>query len=137
MVSIIGPSGSGKTTVLRVLMTLERIDAGMLEMGGECLSHMARSGRRVPADERHLRRTRREIGMYFQQFELFPHVTALENCMEGPVQALDLPRAEARGRGEDLLEMVGLAEKRDSYPGSLSGGQQQRVAITRALAMRP
>jgi polar amino acid transport system ATP-binding protein len=137
MVSIIGPSGSGKTTVLRVLMTLERIDEGMIEVGGECLTHMERRGKRVAADERHLRRIRGQIGMCFQQFNLFPHMTALDNCMEGPVYALGLSKAEARSRAEELLEMVGLAEKRDSYPSELSGGQQQRVAIARALAMRP
>jgi len=137
MVSIIGPSGSGKTTVLRVLMTLEQIDEGMIEIGGERLTHMERGGRLLPADERHLRQIRGQIGMCFQQFNLFPHMTALENCMEGPVHALGLPKAEARSRAEDLLEMVGLAEKRNSYPSHLSGGQQQRVAIARALAMRP
>lgn len=137
MVSIIGPSGSGKTTVLRALMTLERIDEGVIEIGGEALTHMERGGRLVTADERHQRSIRGQIGMCFQQFNLFPHMTALENCMEGPIYALGLPRAEARARAEDLLEMVGLADKRDSYPTALSGGQQQRVAIARALAMRP
>lgn len=137
MVSIIGPSGSGKTTVLRVLMTLEQIDEGVIELGGEPLSHMTHGGRLVPADERHLRRLRGQIGMCFQQFNLFPHMTALGNCMEGPVYALGLSKAEARDRAEELLEMVGLAEKRDAYPSHLSGGQQQRVAIARALAMRP
>jgi len=137
MVSIIGPSGSGKTTVLRALMTLERIDEGVIEIGGEALTHMERGGRLVPADERHQRSIRGQIGMCFQQFNLFPHMTALENCMEGPIYALGLPKAEARARAEDLLEMVGLADKRDSYPTALSGGQQQRVAIARALAMRP
>jgi polar amino acid transport system ATP-binding protein len=137
MVSIIGPSGSGKTTVLRVLMTLERIDGGVIEVDGDCLTHMERGGQQVTADERHLRRIRGQIGMCFQQFNLFPHMTALENCMEGPVYSLGLGKREARDRAEDLLEMVGLAEKRDSYPSKLSGGQQQRVAIARALAMRP
>ena len=137
MVSIIGPSGAGKTTVLRVLMTLERIDEGVIEVGGECLTHMERGGQQVAADERHLRRIRGQIGMCFQQFNLFPHMTALENCMEGPFYALGLPKAEARDRAEELLEMVGLAEKRENYTSQLSGGQQQRVAIARALAMRP
>lgn len=137
MVSIIGPSGSGKTTVLRVLMTLERVDEGVIELGGEPLTHMTQAGNLVPADERHLRRLRGQIGMCFQQFNLFPHMTALGNCMEGPVYALGLSKAEAKDRAEDLLEMVGLAEKRDAYPSQLSGGQQERVAIARALAMRP
>ncbi len=136
-VAIIGPSGSGKTTVLRVLMTLEPIDGGIIHVDGEPLTHMARNGRLVPADERHLRRLRGRIGMVFQHFNLFPHMTALENCMEAPLHVLGLSRAEARERAAGLLEMVGLGDKRDAYPGALSGGQQQRVAIARALAMRP
>ena len=136
-VSIIGPSGSGKTTVLRALMTLERIDGGVIYVEGQPLTHMPRKGVLVPASEAHLRRGRAKIGMCFQQFNLFPHMTALGNCMEGPVQVLGLSRAEARARAEELLDMVGMADKRDHYPSQLSGGQQQRVAIARALAMRP
>jgi polar amino acid transport system ATP-binding protein len=136
-VTIIGPSGSGKTTVLRTLMTLEPVDGGVIHVDGEPLTHMERGGRLVPADRRHLRRMRGKIGMCFQQFNLFPHMTALENCMEGPVHVLGMSRAEARARAEELLEKVGMADKRDEIPARLSGGQQQRVAIARALAMRP
>jgi len=137
MVSIIGPSGSGKTTVLRTLMTLETINEGVIYVDGKPLSHMPRNGVLVPADERHQRRIRSSIGMCFQQFNLFPHMTAIQNCMEGPVQVLGLSRQEARERSEELLTMVGMIDKRDQHPSRLSGGQQQRVAIARALAMRP
>jgi polar amino acid transport system ATP-binding protein len=137
MVSVIGPSGSGKTTVLRMLMTLETINGGVIYLEGKPLTHMERGGRLVPADERHLRRMRSSIGMCFQHFNLFPHMTALQNCMEGPVQVLGLSKTEARERSEELLSMVGMIEKKDQHPSRLSGGQQQRVAIARALAMRP
>lgn len=137
MVSIIGPSGSGKTTVLRMLMTLETIDDGVIHVDGAPLTHMERRGKLVPANERHLRGRRSDIGMVFQQFNLFPHMTALENCIEAPIHVLGLPRAEAEARALELLEMVGLSDKKDQHPSRLSGGQQQRVAIARALAMRP
>ena len=137
MVTVIGPSGSGKTTVLRMLMTLETINGGVIYVDGKPLTHMERGGKLVPADERHLRKMRSSIGMCFQHFNLFPHMTALQNCMEGPVQVLGLPKEEARARSEELLEMVGMIEKKDQHPSRLSGGQQQRVAIARALAMRP
>jgi polar amino acid transport system ATP-binding protein len=136
-VAIIGPSGSGKTTVLRMLMTLERIDEGVIEVDGRPLTHMERNGQLVPASERYLRQVRGDIGMVFQHFNLFPHMSARQNCMEAPLHVLGLSRAEARERAEDLLNMVGLGDKMDHYPGQLSGGQQQRVAIARALAMRP
>ncbi len=136
MVSIIGPSGSGKTTVLRMLM-LERIQGGVIYVDGQPLTHEVRDGALVPASERYLRRAREPIGMCFQHFNLFPHMTALQNCMEGPVQVLGLSRQEARARSEELLDMVGLIDKKDQHPSRLSGGQQQRVAIARALAMRP
>ncbi|MEQ8967521.1 MAG: ectoine/hydroxyectoine ABC transporter ATP-binding protein EhuA [Azospirillaceae bacterium] len=136
-VSIIGPSGSGKTTVLRLLMTLESVDEGVIYVDGEPLTHMARDGRLVPADRAHLRRMRAKIGMVFQHFNLFPHMTALQNCMEAPRKVLGLSRAEARERAATLLGMVGLADKLDQHPARLSGGQQQRVAIARALALRP
>ena len=136
-VAIIGPSGSGKTTVLRMLMTLERIDEGVIWVDDRPLTHMERNGRLMPADERYLRSVRGQIGMVFQHFNLFPHMSALGNCMEAPVHVLGLPKAEARARAEELLSMVGLADKTDHYPSQLSGGQQQRVAIARALAMRP
>jgi polar amino acid transport system ATP-binding protein len=136
-VAIIGPSGSGKTTVLRMLMTLERIDEGVIWVDDRPLTHMERNGRLMAADERYLRSVRGQIGMVFQHFNLFPHMSALGNCMEAPVHVLGLPKAEARARAEELLSMVGLADKTDHYPSQLSGGQQQRVAIARALAMRP
>ncbi len=136
-VAIIGPSGSGKTTVLRMLMTLERIDSGVIWVDGEPLTHMERNGKLVPADARHLRRVRAKIGMVFQSFNLFPHMTALKNCIEAPITVLGLSRREAEERAAALLDMVGLSGKKDHYPSQLSGGQQQRVAIARALAMRP
>jgi polar amino acid transport system ATP-binding protein len=137
MVTIIGPSGSGKTTVLRMLMTLETINGGVIYVDGEPLTHMERGGRLVRANDRHLRKIRSKIGMCFQHFNLFPHMTALENCMEGPVHVLGLSKKQARERSEELLAMVGMADKRDQHPSRLSGGQQQRVAIARTLAMRP
>ena len=137
MVTIIGPSGSGKTTVLRVLMTLEGIDEGVIYVDGRPLTHMEREGRLAVASEKHLRARRTDIGMVFQQFNLFPHMTALENCIEAPIQVLRLGRDEAEERALELLRMVGMEEKKDQHPTRLSGGQQQRVAIARALAMRP
>jgi polar amino acid transport system ATP-binding protein len=136
-VAIIGPSGSGKTTLLRLLMTLESVDAGMIEVDGQPLTHMPRNGKLVPATARYLRMMRSKIGMVFQHFNLFPHMTALQNCMEAPVHVLGLSKPEAEERGAALLDMVGLADKVSHYPSQLSGGQQQRVAIARALAMRP
>jgi polar amino acid transport system ATP-binding protein len=136
-VAIIGPSGSGKSTLLRTLMTLETIDDGMIEVDGEPFSHMRRDQRLVRADARYLSRQRSKVGMVFQQFNLFPHMTALENIVEAPIYVLGLRREEARERARDLLQMVGLSDKAGAYPGQLSGGQQQRVAIARALAMRP
>ncbi|CAN7764544.1 ectoine/hydroxyectoine ABC transporter ATP-binding protein EhuA [Mesorhizobium sp. LjNodule214] len=137
MVTIIGPSGSGKTTVLRALMTLETINGGVIYVDGKPLTHMPRDGVLVPADEHYQRKIRSSIGMCFQHFNLFPHMTAIQNCMEGPVQVLGLSRKEALERSEELLKMVGMIDKRDQHPSRLSGGQQQRVAIARALAMRP
>ncbi|MGB7335059.1 MAG: ectoine/hydroxyectoine ABC transporter ATP-binding protein EhuA [Salaquimonas sp.] len=137
MVSIIGPSGSGKTTVLRMLMTLEKINKGVIYVDGKPLTHMEKDGQLTEANQQYLRERRSDIGMCFQHFNLFPHMTAIQNCMEGPVQVLGLSKAEARDRGEELLELVGMIEKKDQHPSRLSGGQQQRVAIARALAMRP
>ncbi|RUV83717.1 ectoine/hydroxyectoine ABC transporter ATP-binding protein EhuA [Mesorhizobium sp. M1A.F.Ca.IN.022.05.2.1] len=137
MVTVIGPSGSGKTTVLRMLMTLETINGGVIYVDGKPLTHMPKNGALVPADAKYLRKARSSIGMCFQHFNLFPHMTAVENCMEGPVQVLGLSRREAKERAEELLSMVGMIDKKDQHPARLSGGQQQRVAIARALAMRP
>jgi polar amino acid transport system ATP-binding protein len=136
-VAIIGPSGSGKTTVLRMLMTLEQINDGVIWVDGEPLTKMPRGDTLVQADQRHLRRVRGKIGMVFQHFNLFPHMTALANCIEAPMTVLGLARREAEERAAELLDLVGLAEKKDHFPSQLSGGQQQRVAIARALAMRP
>uniref|UniRef100_UPI00311FE6F4 ectoine/hydroxyectoine ABC transporter ATP-binding protein EhuA n=1 Tax=Thauera sp. SDU_THAU2 TaxID=3136633 RepID=UPI00311FE6F4 len=136
-VAIIGPSGSGKTTVLRVLMALERIDDGVIFIDGEPLTHMPQGDGLVPADARHLRKMRSRIGMVFQHFNLFPHMSAVQNCMEAPISVLGLGKEEAHARAAELLTMVGLADKLDQHPAQLSGGQQQRVAIARALAMRP
>ena len=135
--AVIGPSGSGKSTILRVLMTLEPISGGTVEVEGEHLWHMERNGGMVPADERHLRRMRVKIGMVFQHFNLFPHMTALRNVTEAPIHVLGLSKEEATERGRELLNQVGLSDKMESRPAQLSGGQQQRVAIARALAMRP
>ena len=136
-VAIIGPSGSGKSTLLRVLMTLDPLTDGMIEVDGEPLTHMRKNGALVPATPAHLRRVRSKIGMVFQSFNLFPHMTALANTIEAPMQVLGLSRKEATERARELLTMVGLDDKCNHYPSQLSGGQQQRVAIARALAMRP
>jgi polar amino acid transport system ATP-binding protein len=136
-VTLIGPSGSGKTTILRLLMTLERPDGGQIWVDGEPLWHMRRDDRLVPANEKHLRRVRTKIGMVFQQFNLFPNMTALENVTEAPIRVLGKSRAEAEQKARELLERVGLEAKADAHPNQLSGGQQQRVAIARALAMEP
>ena len=136
-VTIIGPSGSGKSTVLRILMTLETINDGTIEVAGKPLWHELRNGQRVPASEAHLREMRKEMGMVFQQFNLFPHMTVLRNITEAPVHALGLSRQKARERARDYLDLVGMSEHAQKFPSQLSGGQQQRVAIARALAMRP
>jgi polar amino acid transport system ATP-binding protein len=137
MVSIIGPSGSGKTTVLRTLMTLEKIDKGIIYLENEPLTHMPDKEKLVIANEKYLRERRSKIGMVFQQFNLFPHMTALQNCIEAPIEVLGMKKEEAEERALDLLDLVGLSDKKDEHPSRLSGGQQQRVAIARALAMRP
>ncbi|MDQ0391906.1 ectoine/hydroxyectoine ABC transporter ATP-binding protein EhuA [Labrys monachus] len=135
-VTLIGPSGSGKSTVLRILMTLEPFQEGKLELGG--ISYHEPNGRGAfRASERHLRQIRTHVGMVFQSFNLFPHMTVLRNVVEAPLAVLGLARAEAECRAVELLRLVGLADKKDHYPSQLSGGQQQRVAIARALAMRP
>ncbi len=136
-VSVIGPSGSGKSTLLRLLMTLDRPDAGRVEIEGESPWTQRKNGNEAPADEKHLRRVRGKVGMVFQHFNLFPHMTALANVMEAPVHVLGLSREEARARALEYLGMVGLEDKAAAWPGQLSGGQKQRVAIARALALRP
>ena len=135
--SVIGPSGSGKSTMLRLLMTLDRPDQGVIEVDGESLWSMEKQGSVVPASAAHVRRVRGKVGMVFQHFNLFPHMTAVGNVIEAPVHVLGLSKTEARERAEHYLGMVGLADKIKAFPGQLSGGQKQRVAIARALAMQP
>jgi polar amino acid transport system ATP-binding protein len=137
VVAIIGPSGSGKSTLLRVLMTLERPDGGRVEIDGESLFTMPKGGGEAPADAAHLRRMRRSLGMVFQHFNLFPHMTALANVMEAPMHVLGRSRAQARDEAVRYLDRVGLGDKFEAYPAELSGGQKQRVAIARALALHP
>ena len=138
VVVIIGPSGSGKSTLIRCVNHLEKIDSGMILIEGKPVGYRyAKDGRLVPDSEDSIRKIRQQVGMVFQSFNLFPHFSALENVMEGPLTVLGVPREEARIRAETLLTRVGLKEKMLSYPSKLSGGQQQRVAIARALAMQP
>ena len=137
VVVIIGPSGSGKSTFLRCLNHLEKIDGGSLTVNGHPIGYRQRRGRLVEDRERRIAEQRRDVGMVFQRFNLFPHMTALENVTAGPIHVDGMNRAEARELGAGLLARVGLASKENSYPGHLSGGQQQRVAIARALAMKP
>jgi polar amino acid transport system ATP-binding protein len=136
-VTLIGPSGSGKTTILRLLMCLESVTKGTIQVAGKYLSHMERDGKLVPADEKHSREVRKRIGMVFQQFNLFPNMTVRGNLIEAPTRVLGLSKDEANARAKELLDLVGLGEKIDEHPSRLSGGQQQRVAIARALAMQP
>ncbi|WP_431673450.1 ectoine/hydroxyectoine ABC transporter ATP-binding protein EhuA [Rhizobium leguminosarum] len=135
--ALIGPSGSGKTTILRILMTLETISDGHIEVDGEQLYHMPNGGGLVPADERHLHRMREKIGMVFQHFNLFPHKCVLDNVTLAPMLTKGIKRPVAEKRAMELLDMVGLADKAKSVPAQLSGGQKQRVAIARALALSP
>ena len=134
---IIGASGSGKTTLLRCINQLVEIDAGAIWVDGELIGYRRAGDRLHPLGEREIARQRLKTSMVFQRFNLFPHMTALENLIEGPVQVLGRDRAAAMAEARELLSRVGLAEKADSFPLGLSGGQQQRVAIARALAMRP
>ncbi|MER7459912.1 amino acid ABC transporter ATP-binding protein [Micromonospora sp. NPDC126480] len=134
---LLGPSGSGKSTFLRCINHLERIDGGQLWVDGELVGYRRVGDKLYELKAREVARRRRDIGMVFQRFNLFPHLTALGNVVEAPVRVLGTPRARARAEAMALLERVGLAEKADNYPGQLSGGQQQRVAIARALAMHP
>ena len=136
-VVIIGPSGSGKTTILRVIMTLERIDAGTIQVGGRHLYHEEVGDQLKAASEKHIRKVRSNIGMVFQHFNLFPHMSSLENIMLAPVKVHGKPRDDARELGMELLSKVGLSEHANHTPGQLSGGQKQRVAIARALASEP
>jgi polar amino acid transport system ATP-binding protein len=136
-VCVIGASGSGKTTFIRCINHLEKIDGGRIEVNAELIGYREQGGRLIEDSERSIARQRRQIGMVFQRFNLFPHMTALENVIEAPVHVLGVSKEEAVADADRLLTRVGLADKQRSYPGMLSGGQQQRVAIARALAMKP
>ena len=137
VVSLIGASGSGKTTLLRCVDLLEQFDAGEIRLDGELMGYRLKDGRRLRLSGRELARQRSRMGMVFQSYNLFPHLTALRNVMLGLTKVRRLPASEARGIAEYWLDRVGLANRRDYYPSAISGGQQQRVAIARALAMEP
>ncbi len=134
---IVGPSGSGKSTFLRCINHLERIQSGRLAVDGQPVGYRERGGKLYEMRESEIARQRLGIGMVFQRFNLFPHMTAIGNVMEAPVRVKKEPKQEVRQRAQDLLARVGLGDRGDAYPSQLSGGQQQRVAIARALAMQP
>jgi polar amino acid transport system ATP-binding protein len=136
-VAIIGPSGSGKTTILRTVIGLVKPDAGTIRIDGDYLWHEETRDGLKPAGERHARKVRRAVGIVFQQFNLFPHMTAIENVREPLIYALGVSRAESDTRAADLLTQVGLKDHLAKHPAQLSGGQQQRVAIARSLALKP
>jgi polar amino acid transport system ATP-binding protein len=137
VVCLIGPSGSGKSTFLRCVNHLEKIDGGRLYVDGELVGYRQQNGTIYELPESEIAKNRAEIGMVFQRFNLFPHMTALGNVTEGPIRVNGVPKREARLQGRKLLVRVGLEDKIHEYPARLSGGQQQRVAIARALAMQP
>jgi polar amino acid transport system ATP-binding protein len=134
---LIGPSGSGKSTLLRCINHLEKIDAGRLYVDGVLVGYRQRGDKLHELREKEVAFQRKDIGMVFQRFNLFPHMTALENVMEAPIQVRREPKSQVRQRALELLDRVGLGDKAKNYPAQLSGGQQQRVAIARALAMKP
>jgi polar amino acid transport system ATP-binding protein len=134
---LIGPSGSGKSTFLRCINHLEKINAGRLYVDGELVGYRQKGDKLYELKDSEVARQRRDIGMVFQRFNLFPHMTATENVMEAPIQVKGTSRSQAKERARELLDRVGLADKAGAYPAQLSGGQQQRVAIARALAMDP
>jgi polar amino acid transport system ATP-binding protein len=134
---LLGPSGSGKSTFLRCINHLENIDAGRLYVDGELVGYRQQGDKLYELREHEVAKRRAEIGMVFQRFNLFPHMTVLENVIEAPCRVKKVRKADAVERADVLLERVGLADKRSNYPAQLSGGQQQRVAIARALAMQP
>jgi len=136
-VVIIGPSGSGKTTILRVIMTLERIDSGTIQIDGEHLYHEGTEPDLRRAGEKHIRSVRQHVGMVFQHFNLFPHMSAIENITLAPIKTLGMDRDQADHMALELLDKVGLRDKANHTPGQLSGGQKQRVAIARSLATEP
>ena len=137
VVCLLGPSGSGKTTFLRLINQMETLTGGRIWVGGELVGIEERKGKLHMRTDKDIARQRARIGMVFQRFNLFPHMTAVENVMEAPVQVKGMKKSTARAEAHELLDKVGLAERADYYPAQLSGGQQQRVAIARALAMKP
>jgi len=137
VVVIIGPSGSGKTTLIRCINHLEKIQRGRILVNGHLIGYRERDGLLREDSERNIAHQRREIGMVFQRFNLFPHMTALANVIEAPIRVRRVPEDDAVATARTLLERVGLGHKANAYPSQLSGGQQQRVAIARALAMKP
>jgi polar amino acid transport system ATP-binding protein len=137
VVVVVGPSGSGKSTLLRCINHLERLDSGHIYVDGALVGYREKNGKLVEDSEPEIARKRAEIGLVFQRFNLFPHLTALANVIEAPVHVHKVPKKQAEELGRELLARVGLSEKADVHPAKLSGGQQQRVAIARALAMRP
>jgi polar amino acid transport system ATP-binding protein len=137
VVVIIGPSGSGKSTLLRCINHIEKINSGRISVNGRLIGYYEKNEKLVEDSERNIAKHRAEIGMVFQRFNLFPHLTALENIIEAPTNVRKVPRDEAIADARQLLERVGLIDKQDKYPNQLSGGQQQRIAIARALAMKP
>ena len=134
---MVGPSGSGKSTFLRCINHLEQVNAGRLYVDGDLIGYRDKGSKLYEISPRDAAKQRRDIGMVFQHFNLFPHRTALENLIEAPVHVKRVKKADAVARAKDLLDQVGMAEKATAYPAQLSGGQQQRVAIARALAMNP
>ncbi len=136
-IAIIGPSGSGKTTIIRLLMTLEEPTEGDIYVAGKNLWKMEKNGKMVAANEKHLGSVRKDIGMVFQHFNLFPHKTILDNCAMPLVKVKKMKKTEAREEAKQMLDRVGLGDKYDAYPSNLSGGQKQRVAMARALVMKP
>ncbi len=134
---IIGPSGSGKSTLLRSINHLEKVESGHLFVNGRMVGYIEKDGKLLEDSEKNIARQRMEIGMVFQRFNLFPHLTAIENIMEAPIRVKKTSRKQAEEEAMQLLVRIGLTDKRDSYPNQLSGGQQQRIAIARALAMKP
>ena len=134
---VVGPSGSGKSTFLRCIKHLEKIDAGRLFVEGQLVGYRQKGDKLHELRPKEAALQRRDIGMVFQRFNLFPHITALENIIQAPMRVKGMPKAKATLRARELMERVGLGDKADHYPAHLSGGQQQRVAIARALAMDP
>ncbi|HJQ05330.1 MAG TPA: amino acid ABC transporter ATP-binding protein [Nocardioides sp.] len=137
VVSLLGPSGSGKSTFLRCINHLERIDGGEISVNGNLVGYRRARGKKYELHRKDIARGRRDVGMVFQRFNLFPHKTALENVMEAPLVVQGRPKGAVRSEALALLDRVGLSDRADHYPNMLSGGQQQRVAIARALAMKP